>query len=106
VASAVNDITREVGGVLGIAVLSSALIGTYRHDIRHALTGLPSQLADAAVQGAGPTLAVAGRLGPQSAALADAARLSFTSGLGTALWLGAAVLAAADQVDLAHAGED
>ena len=33
VASAVNDITREVGGVLGIAVLSSVLISVYRDDI-------------------------------------------------------------------------
>jgi hypothetical protein len=84
--------------VLGIAVLSSALIGTYRHDIRPALAGLSTQVADAAVQGAGSTLAAAGHLGPGSAALVDAARHSFTSGLGTALWVGAAVLATASAI--------
>ena len=39
VASAVNDITREVGGVLGIAVLSSVLLSFYRADIEPALVG-------------------------------------------------------------------
>lgn len=33
VASAVNDLTREVGGVLGIAVLSSVLLAGYRRSI-------------------------------------------------------------------------
>jgi hypothetical protein len=44
VASAVNDITREVGGVLGIAVLSSVLISAYRDDITGALAALPPQV--------------------------------------------------------------
>jgi EmrB/QacA subfamily drug resistance transporter len=63
VASAVNDITREVGAVLGIAVLSAAALG------------------------------VASGLGPEGAVLADAARAGFAAGLAAALWVGAAVLA-------------
>lgn len=80
VASAVNDLTREVGGVLGIAVLSSALISSYRAPVS---------------DGAGSAIAIAEGLGPTGSSLADAARDAFTDGLATSLWLGAAVLTAA-----------
>ncbi len=46
VASAVNDITREVGGVLGIAVLSSILISFYRTEIEPAVAGLPDEVKE------------------------------------------------------------
>lgn len=97
VASAVNDLVREVGGVLGIAVLSSALIGSYRADIAAALDGPPVDLAAPVDDGAGSAVAVAvaGLLGPAGSSLADAARDAFTDGLVTSLWLGAAVLTAA-----------
>lgn len=93
VASAVNDITREVGGVLGIAVLSSALISAYRSDIAPALAALPAEVAGPAREGAGAALGAAAGLGPEGSALADAARMAFSAGLSWALWLGAAVLA-------------
>ncbi|QTE30132.1 MFS transporter [Pengzhenrongella sicca] len=95
VASAVNDITREVGGVLGIAVLSSALISTYRAEIAPALGSIPADAAGPTSAGAAAALGVAADLGDQGAALADAARAAFAAGVGTALWLGAAILAAA-----------
>lgn len=97
VASAVNDLTREVGGVLGIAVLSSALISSYRADINSALSGLPPELRAPVRDGAGSAIAIAiaERLGPTGGNLADAARDAFTDGLATSLWLGAAVLTAA-----------
>ena len=95
VASAVNDITREVGGVLGIAVLSSVLISAYRDDITPALTALPAQLQAPALDGAGAALGAAAGLGPEGAVLADAARAAFAVGLAAALWVGAGVLAAA-----------
>lgn len=95
VASAVNDITREVGGVLGIAVLSSVLVSAYRNDIAPALIALPAQLQAPALDGAGAALGAAAGLGPDGAALADAARAAFAIGLSAALWVGAGVLAAA-----------
>jgi len=95
VASAVNDLTREVGGVLGIAVLSSALISGYRDDIADDLAALPPELAGPAGEGAGTALAVAGRLGTEGPVLVEAARTAFTAGLATSLWIGAAVLTAA-----------
>jgi len=95
VASAVNDITREVGGVLGIAVLSSILISVYQNDIASSLTALPAQLQAPALDGAAAAVAIAAGLGPEGAALAEAARASFATGLATAMWVGAGVLGAA-----------
>lgn len=92
VASAVNDITREVGGVVGIAVLSSALIATYRADVAPSVAGLPAGLRESAVDGAGGALGVAEGLGSTGAEVADAARAAFAAGFSTALWIGAAVL--------------
>ena len=95
VASAVNDITREVGGVLGIAVLSSVLISVYRDDIAATLITLPAPLQAPALDGAAAALGVAAGLGPDGAALAEAARAAFAAGLATSLWVGAGVLAVA-----------
>ncbi|WNV76794.1 MFS transporter [Geodermatophilus sp. DSM 44513] len=95
VASAVNDVTREVGGVLGIAVLSSVLLGAYRTEVAPALDGVPPEAAAAAREGASTAVGAAGGLGPDGAALAEAARAAFAGGLGTALGVGAAVLGVA-----------
>lgn len=95
VASAVNDITREVGGVLGIAVLSSILVSFYRADIRSELEGLPEQVRDVVDAGAGAAIGVADSLGPGGQALADAAREAFAQGLSASMWVGAIVLGVA-----------
>ncbi|WP_165063296.1 MFS transporter [Marisediminicola senii] len=95
VASAVNDITREVGGVLGIAVLSSVLVWFYRDDIAPVLGGLPTELQEVVDAGAGAALGVAGSLGPGGEALADAAREAFAVGLSASMFVGAVVLAVA-----------
>ncbi|MGQ7298283.1 MFS transporter [Quadrisphaera sp. KR29] len=95
VASAVNDITREVGGVLGIAVLSTVLLAAYRDSIAPSLTGLPPAVAEAARDGAGTALAVAPQAGPGAGELVAAAQDAFAQGVSSALWAGAAVLAAA-----------
>ncbi len=92
VASAVNDLAREVGGVLGIAVLSSALVSRYRSEVAASSAGLPEDAARAVEDGAGAALAVAGRLGPDGAALARAAQDAFSLGLSTASWIAAAAL--------------
>jgi len=43
VGSALNDLSREVGGALGIAVIGSILTATYSNHVN--LTGLPGRLA-------------------------------------------------------------
>jgi EmrB/QacA subfamily drug resistance transporter len=57
--SAVNNTVRQVGSVLGIALLGTVLASTYRERIAPALAGLPSALRDAAAPSAEHTRAVA-----------------------------------------------
>ncbi|MBP2218085.1 hypothetical protein [Arthrobacter sp. CAN_C5] len=95
VASAVNDITREVGGVLGIAVLSSILVSYYRADIRPAIEGLPDQVRQIVDSGAGAALGVADSFGPDGENLANAAREAFAQCLSASMWFGATILGVA-----------
>jgi EmrB/QacA subfamily drug resistance transporter len=95
VASAVNDITREVGGVLGITVLSSILISFYRADIKPALDGLPAQVREAVDSGAGAALSIADSSGPRGESLALAAREAFAAGISASMSVGAIILAVA-----------
>lgn len=46
VASAVNDVSRELGSAIGIAVMGSALNDTYRSHMASALTAVPAEFAD------------------------------------------------------------
>ncbi|ATL67862.1 MFS transporter [Nocardia terpenica] len=76
VGSAMNDLSRELGGALGIAILGSIMQSTYRNHLHPA--GLPQPLAEAA-RG---SLALADRIGGP---VAEQARAAFTAGLHNAL---------------------
>jgi EmrB/QacA subfamily drug resistance transporter len=90
--AAVNDVTREVGGALGGAVLASVLVAVYADRIAGATGGLPPDAAAVAGEGAAQALGIAQQLGPGGAALAEAARDAFTDGYALALSVGAVVL--------------
>ncbi|MGH3243957.1 MAG: MFS transporter, partial [Spirillospora sp.] len=76
VGSAMNDLARELGGALGIAVLGSILQSGYRTNLH--TDGLPGPVAEKAKE----SLAVATRLGPQ---IGDQARTAFADGVQTAM---------------------
>jgi hypothetical protein len=95
VASAVNDLAREVGGALGIAVLGSALTGRYQSGVADATAHLPANLAGHAEDALPAALAIADRIGPQGASLASSAQAAFVDGLGLALVIAAASVAVA-----------
>ncbi len=95
VASAVNDITREVGGVLGIAVLSSVLVSFYRASIAPTLEGIPTGVREVIDSGAGAAIGIAESFGPGGDAVIDAAKAAFTEGLAAAMSVGAIVLVVA-----------
>jgi EmrB/QacA subfamily drug resistance transporter len=95
VASAVNDLAREVGGALGIAVLGSALTGRYQSGVADATAHLPAQFAGHAEDALPAALAIADRLGPQGAGLAQSAQSAFVDGLGLAMVIAAASVAVA-----------
>ena len=94
VGSAINDLARELGGALGIAVLGSLLQSVYRDHLD--VSGLPGPAADHARA----SLALASRLGPD---VASSARAAFIDGMQYALLGGAAaVIVAAVGVLLLH----
>ena len=56
VGSALNDVTRNVGGALGIGILGSVFNSIYSSDVAGAVAGLPAAAADAARNSIGPRL--------------------------------------------------
>ena len=95
VASAVNDAAREVGGALGIAVLGSALADAYSSGVGDAVRAAPPELAHRAQEALPAALALAERLGAQGPVLAERAQAAFVDGLGAAMLIAAAAVAAA-----------
>ncbi len=95
IASAVNDLAREVGGAFGIAVLGSVLNSGYRADVASATAGLPKPAADAANGSIAAATQVAQQAGPRGTALLEQAEHAFASGLSTSLLVAACVLFAA-----------
>ena len=95
VASAVNDLSREFGSALGIAVLGSVLAAVYRTGVAEVAAGLPGPAADA-VEGSvaftrSPMVA---QLGAAAEPIVAAARQAFLDGTTMALLVAAAVLVA------------
>jgi EmrB/QacA subfamily drug resistance transporter len=86
VASALNDLSREVGGAVGIAVLASVLTAVYQSHLR--LPALPSAVAAKARS----SVAVATHLGGDVQVRAQGA---FAAGLHAALLVGAGLAIAA-----------
>ena len=93
VGSAMNDLTREVGGAVGIAVMGSVLASAFRSNIRADLQGLPPAAAAAAEESIGAALGVAASLDAAAGpALTAAARESFTDALGITMVVAAVVV--------------
>jgi hypothetical protein len=92
VASAMNDVSRELGGALGIAVLGSVLNTTYRTGVEQHTSALPAPLADTARGSLGAAQAIGNRLGASD--LVAHANASFVHGVSLALLAGAATLVA------------
>ncbi|HEV2813025.1 MAG TPA: MFS transporter, partial [Solirubrobacteraceae bacterium] len=66
VGSAMNDVVREVGGTLGVAVLGSILASNYGGGMKDAVTGLSGEASEAARDSVGAAHAVAGSLDADS----------------------------------------
>lgn len=92
VASALNDVTREFGTALGIAMLGAILTAGYRQAIDERLTGVPDETADMAREGIATAVQASGGAGPQAQFLLDAARESYIEGWQQSMWVGVAVM--------------
>ena len=93
VASAMNDVTREGGGAIGIALLGSVAAAVYTARIDPATLALGTADANTVESGIGGALQVASRIGGRSgAALVDQARVAFAEGFRYAVVAGGAVI--------------
>lgn len=96
VASAVNDVSRELGSALGIAVLGSVLTSRYRSGVRPALSHVPGRLAHHVEQ----TIAVVqraplARFGRAGLELKTTAENAFVNAASAALLVAAGILVVA-----------
>lgn len=94
VASALNDVTRELGTALGIALLGAVLTAGYAGAIGSRVAGLPAGAVASAREGVANAVAAASSAGPQGRTLIRAAQESFVAGWQQAMWAGFAVMAA------------
>jgi EmrB/QacA subfamily drug resistance transporter len=91
IGSAMNDVVREVGGTLGIAILGSLLTSSYGSRMDGAVAGLPPEAAEAAADSVGGAHEVAAQLGGSAGAnLAGAANSAFVDAMATTATLAAA----------------
>ncbi|WP_021593550.1 MFS transporter [Actinomadura welshii] len=93
VASALNDVTREFGTALGVALLGAVLSAGYRDAIDSRLHGVPEGAADPARSGVANALEAAENAGPEADTLVRAAQQSFVDGWQEAMWAGFTVMA-------------
>jgi hypothetical protein len=92
VGSAVNDTARELGSVLGIAVLGSALNDAYRSTMAQAVVGLPHAMAERVLSSVSFVKLGGERLdqfGPAGERLVSAAQQSFVEAASTAFLVAA-----------------
>ncbi|MFD7895752.1 MFS transporter [Streptomyces sp. NPDC059743] len=94
VASALNDVTREFGTALGVALLGALLANGYRGAIDNRLHGIPQGAADTAREGVANAVEAAGNAGPHAQDLLHAAQQSFVDGWQQSMWAGTAVMGA------------
>lgn len=92
VASALNDLTRELGATLGIALLGGLLVAGYQNAIGERLDGVPHQLAAAAREGIANAAVVSRHAGDHADLILAAAQDAFIAGWQQAMWVGVAVM--------------
>jgi EmrB/QacA subfamily drug resistance transporter len=94
VASALNDVTREFGTALGVALLGALVSAGYRSALDGRLHGVPQGTADTAREGIANAVEAAGSTGPHAQDLLHAAQQSFVDGWQQAMWAGTAIMGA------------
>jgi MFS family permease len=92
VASALNDVAREFGSALGVALLGAVFAGGYSKAINLHIEGVPVDTADAARQGIASACAISNAAHPYSKALFRSAQEAFVHGWQQAMWAGVIVM--------------
>lgn len=96
VGSAVNDVSRELGSALGVAVIGSVISSIYRSNIDDQLAGrVPAEVIESAKEGIGVVAATVPSLPDDVAATTfDGASTAFVDAMNSGFWLSAAALGA------------
>ncbi len=97
VGSAVNDVSRELGGALGIATIGSFVSSFYRSNVSDALAGaVPDEVVELAGESVGVASVVAASLPEEvGATVIAAANEAFIDAMNTGFRISAAVLVSA-----------
>jgi EmrB/QacA subfamily drug resistance transporter len=96
VGSALNDVSRQLGGALGVAIVGSVVNDAYRANLADRAAGLDPAVVDAASEGVGIASRVAAGLPTDAAtALTRAAEEAYVDAITRGFAISAAVLIAA-----------
>ncbi len=97
IGSAVNDVSRELGGALGVAIVGSVVSSLYRGNVDAALAGaVPADLVELARQGVGVAAIAARDLPAETAtALVSATNTAFVEAMTDGFRISAAILVTA-----------
>jgi hypothetical protein len=92
VASAMNDVTRQVGGALGTAVVGSLITSIYASKIADSTAAMPEAAQTAAEDSIGQANAIAANLPvAEGARLVESAGVAFTDAVGIGFAIAAAL---------------
>lgn len=91
--SAVNQVTRQVGAAMGVAIVGTVLAAIYASDLAPSLTGLSTADVDAAESSIDGAYQVAASQPDGGSTLVDAADSAFSSGYQWAMLVPAAMMA-------------
>jgi Na+/melibiose symporter-like transporter len=92
VASATNDVTRQVAGAIGVAVVGSAFNSGYTANMAAAVAQLPPEAATLASNSIGAARQIAANLpGEAATALLGAAQQAFVDAMGVAIFFAVAL---------------
>lgn len=92
VASALNDVTRELGTSLGVALLGAVFAAGYSSAITPRLADFPGEAAAAASQNIANAMAIADGGATYASALYRTAQEAFVQGWQQAMWAGVVVM--------------
>lgn len=103
IGSAVNDVSRELGSALGVAIVGSFVSHFYRTNVTESLTGaVPRRVARAVSEGPGVARVAVHALDPVSATkVVGAANTAFVDAMQTGFWISTGFIAAGFVVALA-----
>jgi Na+/melibiose symporter-like transporter len=89
IGSAVNDVSRELGSALGVAIIGSIISNLYRSNVHDQLTGqIPADVVDIAGEGIGVVHVAAGSMDPALATkVIDTANTAFVDAMTTGFWI-------------------